>query len=345
MRIRVHPLFVALAVVLIACGQALPLLWTFIAVTLHECAHALVARLRGYVLQSLDILPFGAVLSSDENMDGTSSVIVGAAGPAANLILAGITLGFWWLFPSVYSYTEGFLYANLALALFNILPVYPLDGSRVVLGYAKNKLKAVKFMRVAGIVVSLLMFSAFIASFFFKLNFTLGIVAVFLFYGAAYASEEQSYVSVFSPCVKDYNFGVVRKEVVVFENVPIARLFQFVSPSSEVEFALVDKNGKRVRNLSEKDIKDLALKHRLSTTLKEALKTDNAATKQVSNNDNNALEKKFADFTTYNQIMKNKNSRYEHKSSHKKRKFIKNLKDKISAKKKSATKNRKCEHM
>ena len=336
----------ALAVVLIACGQAQPLLWTFIAVTLHECAHALAARSRGYVLQSLDILPFGAVLSSDENMDGASSVIVGAAGPVANLILAGITLGFWWLFPSVYSYTEGFLHANLALAFFNILPIYPLDGSRVVLGYAKNKLKAVKFMRAAGVVVSLLMFSAFIASFFVKWNFTLGIVAVFLFYGAAYASEEQSYVSVFSPGVKDYNFGVVRKEVIVFEDVPIARLFQFVSPSSEVEFALVDKNGKRVRNLSEKDIKELALKHRLSTTLKEAMTTQKTSNNRNLKSKQTAFEKRTEfecseDFAGFNQFLKNKHSQYEEKLINKNHKFVKNLKDKIAAKKAISTKNRK----
>lgn len=270
MRLKVHPLFVALAVILIACGQALAGFWTFVAVTLHELGHAFAARARGYVVNSLTVLPFGAVMSSTENFDRTSSVLIGLAGPLVNGLLALITLGLWWLFPAAYEFTRLFLYANVSLFAFNLLPVYPLDGSRVVLGLAKNRLRAVKGLKVAGIVVSFLMFGLFIASAFFKINFSLGIVAVFLFYGAAFSVNEECYVSVFSVSGKDYGGGVEKRCVKINGSVPIARLFRFVSPNCETGFILVGEGGGYLANLTETDLHRLAVNNKLSSPVWDA---------------------------------------------------------------------------
>ena len=145
MKIKVNPLFFALSLALVAFGHALDFVWTMLALILHETAHALVARLRGFVVKKLVLLPYGAMMSTGESFDKTSSVLIGLAGPLCNLIVALILLGVWWLFPAVYPYTQNFLYCNLSLGLFNLLPVYPLDGSRVVLGVCKNKLRAQRF--------------------------------------------------------------------------------------------------------------------------------------------------------------------------------------------------------
>ena len=50
MRFRIHPLFYALALLLVLFGQAAAFLWTLAAVCLHEAGHALAARARGYVV-------------------------------------------------------------------------------------------------------------------------------------------------------------------------------------------------------------------------------------------------------------------------------------------------------
>lgn len=51
MKFRVHPLFYALALLLVLFGQAAAFVWAFAAVCLHEAGHALAARARGYVLK------------------------------------------------------------------------------------------------------------------------------------------------------------------------------------------------------------------------------------------------------------------------------------------------------
>ena len=271
MKFKVNPLFFALALALIAFGHALDFVWTMLALLFHESAHALMARARGYVVKKMVLLPYGAMMSAGENFDKTSSVLIGLAGPLCNLLLALVTLGLWWLFPSMYPYTISFLYANMSLGLFNLLPVYPLDGSRVVLGFCKNKIKAVKGLQIAGIVCSFLFLGLFVGSFFFGLNFTFGIMAVFLFYGATFASKDETYSSVLDVASKNYSLGVELKRVEISCDTPILRLFHYVGRQSKTTFDVVGEDGKIFRTLSEQDLKAIAVKNKLTTMIGDVL--------------------------------------------------------------------------
>lgn len=270
MKIKVNPLFFVLALVMIAFGQARYLIWTFIAVTAHEFGHSLVARGRGYLTKSVEVMPFGAVMSLDDNLDRVSGILVGFAGPAVNLVLSALIPGIWWLFPSVYPYTEGFLQANLSLALFNLLPVYPLDGARIVISVSKNKIRAVKGVRIAGVVVGICFFALFVVSIFYGINFTFAVAGIFLIYGGICSGAEEEYVGVFSPSAKDYLSGVEEKRVAIDGSVPIARLFRFVSSTTRTVFEVVD--GENRICLDEEKLKKLATENKLSMSVSDAMK-------------------------------------------------------------------------
>lgn len=270
MKFKVNPLFFALALALVAFGHTLDFVWTLLALLFHEGAHALMARARGYVVKKIVLLPYGAMMSAGENFDKTSSVLIGLAGPCCNIVLALVTLGLWWLYPASYPYTIAFLYANLSLGLFNLLPVYPLDGSRVVLGFCINKLKAIKGLQIAGIACSFLFLGLFVSSFFFGLNFTFGIMAVFLFYGATFASKEETYSSVLDVACKNYDLGVEIKRVEISKNTPILRLFHHVGRLTKTTFDIVD-DGKLLRTLTEEDLKNIAVKNKLTTMIGDVL--------------------------------------------------------------------------
>ena len=280
MRFKVHPLFYALAIILVLFGQAQAFVWAFVAVCMHEGGHALAAKARGYALTRVVLLPFGAAMSARDELDGRSGVIVGLAGPAVNIFAALITLGVWWLFPAVYPYTEYFIYANLSIGLFNLLPVYPLDGSRVVLGLAHNRLKAVRGLQIAGIAVSVTMFCAFVTCAFVGLfNFTLGVMSLFLFYGATSGSANEAYRSVLAYASKNYALGVTEKRVYVSSEIPLARLFHHVNSRSVTVFCVVSAREGVMSSappeilceLSEERIRTFAAGHRLSATLGECL--------------------------------------------------------------------------
>lgn len=271
MQIKVNPLFFALSLAFVAFGHALDFVWTMLALVLHETAHALMARLRGFVVKKVVLLPYGAMMSSGESFDKTSSILIGLAGPVCNIIVALIVLGVWWLFPACYPYTEKFFYCNLTLGLFNLLPVYPLDGARVVLGVCKNKLRTIKGLQIAGVCLSVALLALFIASFFYGLNFSFGIMAVFLFYGATFGTKDEMYVSVLDGRGKNYSLGVVKKHVEISENTPIVRLYHHVGSTTDTVFDIVGEDGKVTRVIDEKELQRIALKNKLSTPIKKAI--------------------------------------------------------------------------
>lgn len=286
MKFRVHPLFFALALLLVLFGQAQAFVWAFAAVCLHEAGHAMAAKARGYAVTGLVLLPFGAMMSAEDELDGTSGVIVGLAGPAVNLFLVLATVGLWWLFPAVYPYTEYFLYANLSIGLFNLLPVYPLDGSRVVLGLAKNRLKAVRGLQIAGVTVSVAMFAVFVTAIFFGVYaFTLGVTALFLFYGATCAGKEETYRSVLAAHAKNYGAGVTEKRVLVSQDAPLARLFHHIDRHSVTVFDVVEKEEtsllpaapRKLYSLSEEELRSLAAGGKLSRSVRECREKADAA--------------------------------------------------------------------
>ncbi len=271
MKFRINPLFFALVLALILLGQALPFAWTLLALFLHEAAHVCMARLRGFQVKRIELLPYGAMMSLGESFDGASAILIGLAGPAINGLTALVTLGVWWLFPAIYPITIPFFYANVALCLFNLLPAYPLDGARVTLGLAKNKLRAIKGLQTAGVALSVAAFAMFVASCFFEINLSLGVIAVFLFYGAAFGTRDEMYISVFDSASKNLSLGVEKKRVAISASAPIARLYHHVSSLCDVTFEIMGDKGETIASLDEAALKKIAVANRLSASIGDAL--------------------------------------------------------------------------
>ena len=114
----------------------------FAVIVVHELAHALVARRFGCVTREIVLLPIGGV-SVMENLPQRprQELLVAVAGPAVNVVLAivlAVTIGALGLsFGPEQPTTVGavavqLLWINVGLALFNLLPAFPMDGGRVL---------------------------------------------------------------------------------------------------------------------------------------------------------------------------------------------------------------------
>ena len=118
----------------VGCASAVLL---FVTVLIHELAHAVVAIRRGLPVERITLFIFGGVshLSQQPRSAGEEFAIA-VAGPIASLVLAFASFGFSYLMRSVNVQLEAmFTYlaaVNLLIALFNMVPGFPLDGGRVL---------------------------------------------------------------------------------------------------------------------------------------------------------------------------------------------------------------------
>jgi Zn-dependent protease/CBS domain-containing protein len=125
------------AVVMWALGVGLALA-LFGSVLAHEFSHSLVARTRGVEVNEITLFIFGgAAKLKDEPRDAVSEFLIAAAGPALSIALgAGILVLAAALEPAVSPAIHAGLrwlgMINLALAVFNLVPGFPLDGGRIL---------------------------------------------------------------------------------------------------------------------------------------------------------------------------------------------------------------------
>lgn len=106
-----------------------------VSVVLHELGHALMARRYRLSVHSITLFALGGVAEIDgESANPIQELLVALAGPVVSLALALMSGLVWWRSPWI---VLGLLALHLSLtnglmAVFNLLPGYPMDGGRVL---------------------------------------------------------------------------------------------------------------------------------------------------------------------------------------------------------------------
>lgn len=257
--IKLSPLFIIVAFVLIYFGWLEQFVIYFIVLVLHEYAHYFVAKKLGYVLNKVVFMPYGAGLGGNNQIiNPKHEILIALAGPLLNLILCVVCVSLWWLFPLTYSYTELFVFSNLALAIFNLIPVFPLDGGRVLVCVFLNKLKRVlayKIMKITGFIFSFIFGVLFVVSVFYGINLTFFFICVFLFTSCfgndANIYYERTYVENFS---KKVSKPMLVKSYVINKNTPIYKMIKHINSSNFTLFYLIDDNNKIIKVVTESEI-------------------------------------------------------------------------------------------
>lgn len=256
---RIHPLFFPMALFLIISGKGGLLACSFACVLLHELAHYASAKQKGYKIDSLTVTPYGALLSAESGLPDKDAFFVCVAGPLANLALALCTVAIWWVFPAAYSYTLDFFRANIAIGVFNLLPLYPLDGGRMVLSVAKNKSKCLSFLRILSLVVAIICFVAFFVSAFFKISYALFLTGCMLLSGVSKEGSDEKYRLLISRAyyIKDCSRPLEKKELCVFPSLPIKRLLRHLNGNTLYTVCLLDENMKIKKVFTDEDLEKM----------------------------------------------------------------------------------------
>ena len=120
----------------------------FASILLHELAHISAAILLGGQVKGakLSLVGLTAWVSGLENLTLWRRYIIYLAGPVTNALIAvGAWLAAWFLYCGVMQYV--FMY-NIVLCLFNMLPMFPLDGGRLAQLFLGNRIGILRANRV-----------------------------------------------------------------------------------------------------------------------------------------------------------------------------------------------------
>ncbi len=130
------------ATLVAAVGGVLFIAAIFVTILLHELGHALTARRFGIRTQDITLLPIGGIARLERMPDVPRHELwVALAGPAVNLAIAALVFVGSTLMganpvlaspSSEFGAIDRFIAINVWLALFNLIPAFPMDGGRVL---------------------------------------------------------------------------------------------------------------------------------------------------------------------------------------------------------------------
>lgn len=259
----VHYSFLIMIMSSFFTGMTWLILMYFICLVLHEGVHGLVAKKLGYKIGKIKLLATGAVLEAESDEFGFSDEIkIALSAPLFNLVLSLLIVVFWWLVPESYNFTLDLCIVNLAIFAFNMLPIFPLDGGRVLLGFLSKRLErayAVKITKLITIILSICLFLIFVLSLFFTPNFSIGLTSISLFIGGVTEDKNAVYKrNLFSSrkAERMSKRGVEIRRLYVSVNMPKSKLFKLLDARHYTIFVLVDENLKEVAVIRESELLD-----------------------------------------------------------------------------------------
>lgn len=140
-KITIHPLFWGVIAIAVFTARFKEVLILFFIVFIHELGHAIAAAHFKWRIKQIQLLPFGGVAELDEhgNKPLKEEMIVIIAGPVQHIWMVATayllhTIG--WMGEGLYHF---FLWNNMTILCFNLLPIWPLDGGKIVLNILSHR--------------------------------------------------------------------------------------------------------------------------------------------------------------------------------------------------------------
>lgn len=284
--INIHITFFILLLVFLSSGGPK---WLFLIVaifcfvTMHELCHSLVARHFGIDVREITLLPIGGVASMTKMPEKPSQeFLISIAGPAFNIIV--ILLFFfplrYILGPEVllhplstttWPLTIAHIYwINLILALFNLIPAFPMDGGRILrallavkIGYQKATKIAVNFGHIF----------ALLFAYFGITRFNLMLIAIAIFIYMA-ASGEELQVDIKETLKKFRVRDILSHDFFTLtSDATLAKVLELIFHSHQEDFPIVD-GGRVVGFITRSDIITNIHKFGMEKMVKEIMRTN-----------------------------------------------------------------------
>jgi Zn-dependent protease/CBS domain-containing protein len=260
----------------------------FICVVLHEFGHSLIAQRLGIVVRSITLLPIGGVSNLETLPEKPSDEVkITLAGPLVNVVLAPIFFGMGLLlgaeprmptdlFTGIGSVGQFFFYLgylNVVLAVFNLIPAFPLDGGRVLRGLLATRLGALRATEIASRVGQLFAFAFFLIGL-LSGNFLLALIGVFIFFGANGEAQMVRQREQTSGLAVSDVMGTKPRTETVTPYHTFGQVLDSVIHGYQEDFPVVNEGGKLVGMITREEIMTAAHSPERYSSVRDLMKTN-----------------------------------------------------------------------
>lgn len=173
MSIKIHIYLFLMLAYMFAIGKLDIFICFYLFVIMHEISHILVALILGVDIIDITFLPIGVNARYSEKSSPLKELIISLAGPLASFLF------------SLLLKKQEFVIMNLCICIFNLVPIYPLDGGRIlrnlfviICGYKKGKKISDTISKVF---IIILFFISIISVAYFK-NYYILILSVYILF-------------------------------------------------------------------------------------------------------------------------------------------------------------------
>jgi Zn-dependent protease/CBS domain-containing protein len=260
----------------------------FICVLLHEFGHSLVAQRLGLEIHSITLLPLGGVSNLESLPEKPSDEIkITLAGPLVNVVLAPIYFGVGLLlgavprmptdvFTGIGSVGQSFFYLgflNVVLAVFNLIPAFPLDGGRVLRALLAIRLGALRATDISSRVGQLFAFAFFLIGLLGG-NFLLALVAVFIFFGATGEAQMVRQRELTRGFTVSDVMGTKPRTETVTPYQTFGQVLDSVIHGYQEDFPVVEEDGRLVGMITREEIMAAAHSPERYSSVRDLMKTN-----------------------------------------------------------------------
>ena len=272
-----------------AIAGVLFILAVFAIVVLHELGHALTARRFGIPTRDITLLPIGGVARLERMpRDPRQELLIAIAGPTVNVALAIVLYAVLALSGPVRSLSDltapdeamfgrsllvQLLSVNVWLALFNLVPAFPMDGGRVLRAFlAMRSGDYTRATATAARVGQLFALAFAFWGLFGRGSPLLVFIALFIWLGAAgEAAAEQTTATLDGVPLQRVMITDVRT---LAPSDPLSRAVQHILASSQQDFPVVQDGGTVVGVLTRTQLMKALAEHGQGALVGDAMRRD-----------------------------------------------------------------------